>query len=119
MDDILDIIGKLCANNNTTIAELERNLGFARSTIQKWKQGNPTIKNIKTVADYFDVSVDYILGRTAISATADKALSDDDLITIQRLRTNLPEREKDKMMKLLRLQFEKDFPKDFSEGIKK
>lgn len=47
-----------------SFAELERKLGFANSSIRKWDERTPGIDKIQKVADYFDVSTDYLLGRT-------------------------------------------------------
>ena len=47
-----------------SFAELERKLGFANSSIRKWGERTPGIDKIQKVADYFDVSTDYLLGRT-------------------------------------------------------
>ncbi|MGL9971518.1 helix-turn-helix domain-containing protein [Enterococcus sp. DIV1420a] len=47
-----------------SFAELERKLGFANSSIRKWDERIPGIDKIQKVADYFDVSTDYLLGRT-------------------------------------------------------
>ena len=47
-----------------SFAELERKLGFANSSIRKWDERTPGIDKIQKVADYFDVSTDYFLGRT-------------------------------------------------------
>lgn len=47
-----------------SFAELERKLGFANSSIRKWEERTPGIDKIQKVADFFDVSADYLLGRT-------------------------------------------------------
>lgn len=47
-----------------SFAELERKLGFANSSIRKWDERTPGIDKIQKVANYFDVSTDYLLGRT-------------------------------------------------------
>lgn len=40
--------------------------GFNRSSIRRYERGEmePTAKALEAIADYFDVSVDYLLGRT-------------------------------------------------------
>ncbi|WP_270293921.1 helix-turn-helix domain-containing protein [Enterococcus faecalis] len=54
----------LCDEKKMSFAELERKLGFANSSIRKWDERTPGIDKIQKVADYFDVSTDYLLGRT-------------------------------------------------------
>lgn len=45
---------------------LAKNLGISGGHLGDWKKGKsrPTIDNLIKIADYFDVSVDYLLGRT-------------------------------------------------------
>ena len=53
----------LCNENKTNFARLEKKLGFGNGTVQKWDRINPGIDKIQAVADYFDVSIDELLGR--------------------------------------------------------
>lgn len=50
--------------HSISIAELERKLNFANGSITKWDKQSPSSERLQAVADYFDVSVDYLLGRT-------------------------------------------------------
>lgn len=46
-------------------ADLAREWGMARSTVtQKFKNDSFTLKDVCSLADIFDVSTDYLLGRT-------------------------------------------------------
>ena len=63
----------LCRKNNTTITKLERECGLANATIRRWENSSPSTENIGKVADYFGVSVDYLLGR-GIYAMSDDAI---------------------------------------------
>lgn len=47
-----------------TVAELERALNFGQGSISRWAKSAPSADKIQKVADYFDVSTDYLLGRT-------------------------------------------------------
>lgn len=51
----------LCMEKGTNISELERVLGFANATIRSWDRSDPRASNLKKVADYFGVSIDYLL----------------------------------------------------------
>ena len=54
-------VAKLCKRNKLAITALEKELGFGRGTIGKWKKGaEPNLANLQKVADYFNVSVDYL-----------------------------------------------------------
>lgn len=61
--DIVNKIKALCAEKQITITELERLVGIGRSTIRNWDKSYPTTDKLQKVADYFHVSVDYLLGR--------------------------------------------------------
>ncbi|WP_157456464.1 helix-turn-helix domain-containing protein [Carnobacterium maltaromaticum] len=58
-----EIIKNLLRSKNMTIAELERALGFSNGTIGKWDKQNPSIDKLTKVADYFNVTTDYLLDR--------------------------------------------------------
>lgn len=60
---IVERIKKLCESRKITIAELERRTDLKNSTIYRWDTNKPSIDKIQKVADYFDVSIDYLLGR--------------------------------------------------------
>jgi len=112
MNDMMEVISELCSRNDITVTELERILNFSKSSMLRWKHSTPSVDKVKAVADYFDVSVDYIIGRTKIQETAEKALADKDIVKIQRLRFNLNKKQNKKMMDMIRLQFEEDFPEE-------
>ena len=59
---ILDNIVRLCKENGISIAKLERETGISNGTISKWGASSPTIGNVKAVADFFNVTVDFLLG---------------------------------------------------------
>lgn len=59
-------IKELADKKKVTFAEIERNTGISNGQIRRWDTSSPKIENIQKVADYFDVSTDYLLGRSAI-----------------------------------------------------
>ena len=40
---------------------LEKELGFSNGSISKWKTSMPKPERLQKIADYFDVSVDYLM----------------------------------------------------------
>lgn len=54
-------IKQMCDEKEITITALERKLGLGRRTIAKWQESSPTVDNLKKVADYFGVSIEYFL----------------------------------------------------------
>lgn len=74
-----DNIKDLAAQKKISVAELERTLGFGNGSISKWNKQSPSADKLKKVADYFGVTIDYLLGRPDRKET-NVELSDDDII---------------------------------------
>jgi len=66
-----DILRNLMLEKNITQLELSENTSFSRQTIGKWSKGGtvPDIYALQELADYFNVSTDYLLGRTKEKTT--------------------------------------------------
>lgn len=64
MEILLERVKELCKSRSITVATLEDELNFSPNTIYQWKQRIPGTKKLNEVADYFGVSIDYLLGRT-------------------------------------------------------
>lgn len=63
----LERIKKLCEDRGITVPILEEKLEIPNNTIYQWKEGSkrkPNIERLEQIADYFNVSVDYLLNRT-------------------------------------------------------
>ena len=58
---MLDKIRELCAKKGISLAQLEKDLGFSNKSIFAWKDSNPSVNKVKAVADYFGVTVDYLV----------------------------------------------------------
>nr|VNQ81261.1 repressor protein [Streptococcus pneumoniae] len=69
---ILDRIRSLTNDRKVTLAELERNLNFSNGSLRKWETSTPSGDKIEKIADYFNVSTDYLLGRTDNPTIANK-----------------------------------------------
>ena len=56
---------ELCNLRGVKPGTVSKATGIPSSTLTNWKQGNYTPKqhNLKKVADYFNVSIDYLMGR--------------------------------------------------------
>lgn len=72
-------IKELADKKNVTFAEIERSVGISNGQIRRWDQSSPKIENIKKIADYFNVSTDYLLGRNLTTHPIEK--SDEQLST--------------------------------------
>lgn len=58
---IYENILSLCRKNKITISHLERQTGLGNGTVCRWKHSDPTVTRLKLVADYFEVSLEYLL----------------------------------------------------------
>ena len=60
-----DIFVNLCAQNGESPNKVAKNLSIASGTVSEWKKGRvPQNATLKKIADYFGVTVDYLLGKT-------------------------------------------------------
>lgn len=64
MSVLFDRIKQLSSSKGVSLKKIANDLGFGENTIYKWKTQSPKGEYLDKVADYFDVSVDYLLGRT-------------------------------------------------------
>lgn len=59
--NIYEIIKVKCAKKGISIASLEKDLGFPRSSICKWDKNTPSVIKVKLVADRLEVTVDALI----------------------------------------------------------
>jgi len=61
-----DIFVKLLQERKVTTYRLTKETGISNGLITGWTQGGkiPSGENLRKIADYFNVSIDYLLGRT-------------------------------------------------------
>ena len=70
-----EIFEQLLKNNNVTAYKVTKETGVTQSTLSDWKRGRSTPKsdNMKKIADYFGVTVDYLM-------TGKKELEKNDIV---------------------------------------
>lgn len=56
-----ETITKLCKERKISVNQLEKELHFSTSAISRWDKVMPRIDNVKKVADYFGVSIDFLM----------------------------------------------------------
>lgn len=61
---MVDLIKFLCNKKGITVSALGVELGLGKNSITRWDENKPSVDRVQKVADYFGVSVDYLLGRT-------------------------------------------------------
>lgn len=57
-------IRNLCKDRKISINDLENALGYSKNTLYRLKTQTPGADKLEAIADYFNVSTDYLLGRT-------------------------------------------------------
>ncbi len=80
---------KLLRNvNKTTQEDLAKYLGVGRATVAGYetKGTQPSFETLFKIADYFSVSIDYLLGRTEIKEPADNIIKKSELEIVNKIR---------------------------------
>ncbi|MFK4568430.1 helix-turn-helix domain-containing protein [Enterococcus sp. UD-01] len=54
----------LAKNQGKSLNRIEEELGYGKNVLYRLKDSNPSVERLEEIADYFDVTVDYLLGRT-------------------------------------------------------
>ena len=90
MTTVFERIKDLADKHRISLNDLEDKLGISRNSLYGIKKANPKSDRLQQIADYFNVSTDYLLGRT------DNPAISSDLVTTADGRTvdlsNLSER---------------------------
>lgn len=61
---VFDRIKKLSDKRKISLQKVAEDNNFSSNLIYRWKKSNPKGKDLVKIADYFNVSTDYLLGRT-------------------------------------------------------
>lgn len=79
---LMEKVIALANERGIAISRLEKELGIAHGSIRRWNVSQPSGETLGKVADYFGVSVDFLLGRTEHGYYADQ----DAVILAQQLK---------------------------------
>lgn len=118
---IVDKIRTLSKQKGLSITELEKVLGLGNGTIGKWNKQSPSCNKVKLVADFFSVSIDYLVNGVENNLTVNNGAEID---TIQnndismgetseellRVFQKLPVKERIKLMNIV-YAYEDDYSK--------
>lgn len=61
---VFERIYDLAKKRDKSLQNVAEDLDFSKNLFYRWKESDPKAKDLQKVADYFNVSVDYLLGRT-------------------------------------------------------
>ena len=95
-------------------AKVAEKFNIKRETYTRYETGTiiPPADMLVAIAKFFKTTTDYILGLTDDPKLPGEKEADPDIISIQRLRSKLSPKDREKFMKLLKIQFAEDFPED-------
>lgn len=54
---------ELVNKSGKSMNQIERELNFPRNTLAGFKYSNPSVSRLNTIAEYFGVTTDYLLGK--------------------------------------------------------
>lgn len=109
---IFDIVKQLANEQKISISELERKLGMGRNSLYRWKTQTPSSDTLQKVADYFNVSIDYLLGRTSEKyINSQQNLEDDEpeIRILQRAAQEMSPEQRKKALRLWQVAFDELF----------
>lgn len=69
---LFERIKLLASKKDKNMKQVATELGFSENLFYRWKTTDPKAVDLEKVADYFDVSVDYLLGREEKTSLAEK-----------------------------------------------
>lgn len=101
---MVDLIKFLCNKKGITVSALGVELGLGKNSITRWDENKPSVDRVQKVADYFGVSVDYLLGRTD-DPRIDKNDSDikDNYMIVDGKKKKLSDKEIEQLKKVLEI----------------
>ncbi len=77
-------IKELASEKGVSLAQIERDLNFSNGIISSWKSGKASQDKLSAIANYFNVSTDYLLGRPSSNNITDPL----DLLSKGKFRKN-------------------------------
>lgn len=79
MFETFEKIKELAKKRGKSLGQVEEDLGYGRNTLYKIKNSTPNAERIAEIANYFNVSTDYLLGRTDNPAIVGGGSEPDDI----------------------------------------
>lgn len=80
-----DTIQELCAKRSTKPTTVVKELGLSTSMPTQWKAGRiPNGSTLQKLADYFGVSVDYLLGNAEKEKPSEEGSGGEDVVVVNR-----------------------------------
>lgn len=64
MFSVYEKIKELAKSRGKSLGQVEEELGYGRNTLYKIKHSSPSADRLQEIADYFGVTLDYLVGRS-------------------------------------------------------
>lgn len=97
----------LCEINNKKPTPVGKEMGVSSGIISTWKKEGyfPSGEMLIKVANYFDCSIDYLVGRSDMIKVQKSELSSEEVLLLEQLRA-LPEESQSEVMYLINYKYE-------------
>lgn len=76
---LLDRVKELCKENGISQRKLEQDLELGNGASSKWAKSSPSSELLQKIAEYFNVSLDWLLGKTEFRNLPDESTLADDV----------------------------------------
>lgn len=106
---LLERIKQLCDTKGETLASLERKMDFGNGTIRRWGETTPSGDKLVKVADYFHVSVDYLLGREEHTFSDANDDPDENFTILSRNAKKLSPEKRKRLLDMAKIMFQEEF----------
>ena len=88
-------IKELAKKKGKSLNRIEEDLGWSRNTLYSLKVNKPSAARLEALADYFEVSVDYLLDRTDNPSSSSSDEYDDLVMMFRKNEMEIPEDKRD------------------------
>lgn|GEM_PF-1274859 len=105
----IERILKLMEEHGVKQTFIESLLNGYRGKVTEWKKGKstPSSSELEIIADFFDVSLDYLLQKTDERNSPFHQFTNNDVKVVARIQGNLPKEDADELYKLINENFDK------------
>ena len=99
-----DIYSSLCESKQKTPNGVAKELGFASASVTQWKHGStPRPAALQKIADYFEVSVHYLLGAKEKSPAPEGAELDAETIQLREIWDGADKEEREALLAMAKM----------------
>lgn len=98
--DFLERLKMLCDDKGVSQRKLEQDLGLSNGSTSKWKNSSPSGDVLRKISEYFNVSIDYLMGQTGvIPELSPRSEQEKKLLVLYRQTNGVSEDDKEMLVK--------------------